>query len=299
MMSAIRAMSTKHSSSTSVSGPSLPSTDPSTNITIGSSYDNVGSSLDEFSSWSADGGSQTRFAAATPGKVRPMGTPKHLRGEVDPKRFKTQLCQYFMQGERCPFAPHCAFAHGQQELRTVQDNAHLTVADVNKLPRDILETKKSQQQVGVVMATTAANPTYRSPKLPLSHSLRKDKFDEGLPISSAPVAGVLYDVNPEEPANCADSAAATPCIGCSFEDALISSPITVTVGVSPAQPNVPGPNLPNLRPTPVSTPHMSTAAAEEVLRSAPLESVLHRTDDGRRYAYNPYTVLATVPNDPQ
>ena len=80
-----------------------------------------------------------------PPKVRPLGTPKHLRGEVDPKRFKTQLCQYFMQGERCPFAPHCAFAHGQQELRTVHENAHLTVADVNKLPRDILETKKSQR----------------------------------------------------------------------------------------------------------------------------------------------------------
>eukprot|EP00331_Platyophrya_macrostoma_P024222 CAMPEP_0176453606 /NCGR_PEP_ID=MMETSP0127-20121128/29339_1 /TAXON_ID=938130 /ORGANISM="Platyophrya macrostoma, Strain WH" /LENGTH=200 /DNA_ID=CAMNT_0017842499 /DNA_START=115 /DNA_END=717 /DNA_ORIENTATION=+ len=47
---------------------------------------------------------------------------KNFRGEVKPSKFKTSLCQFFLKGETCPFSEKCAFAHGNDELRSEQQN---------------------------------------------------------------------------------------------------------------------------------------------------------------------------------
>ncbi|CUE71011.1 zinc finger protein, putative [Bodo saltans] len=47
---------------------------------------------------------------------------KHLRGEVKPSKFKTSMCQYFIKDSECPFGDKCAFAHGDTELRSEQQN---------------------------------------------------------------------------------------------------------------------------------------------------------------------------------
>jgi len=68
--------------------------------------------------------------------LRPLGTPKFMRGEVDPSKFKTQICVYYVNGEECPYAPHCAFAHGDDEIR--QGEAAPAMVAVNTLPRALL-----------------------------------------------------------------------------------------------------------------------------------------------------------------
>lgn len=59
------------------------------------------------------------------------------RGEVKASLYKTTLCQFFRnaaatekegreeQPRRCPFGDRCAFAHGESELRTEEENIRL------------------------------------------------------------------------------------------------------------------------------------------------------------------------------
>jgi len=95
---------------------------------------------------SASGSTEDLLASETSSmtsRLRPMGTPKFLRGEIDPIKFKTSMCQYRMRGEVCPYEPNCAFAHSPDELRTVHDNASAGVSSVNSMPRDLVDRHTS------------------------------------------------------------------------------------------------------------------------------------------------------------
>lgn len=52
-----------------------------------------------------------------------MAKSKHI--EVKPSKFKTSLCQYFINQRECPFGTRCVFAHGKAELQVEQDNIEL------------------------------------------------------------------------------------------------------------------------------------------------------------------------------
>eukprot|EP00672_Neobodo_designis_P027890 CAMPEP_0174829570 /NCGR_PEP_ID=MMETSP1114-20130205/1992_1 /TAXON_ID=312471 /ORGANISM="Neobodo designis, Strain CCAP 1951/1" /LENGTH=241 /DNA_ID=CAMNT_0016063323 /DNA_START=253 /DNA_END=978 /DNA_ORIENTATION=+ len=47
---------------------------------------------------------------------------------IDVGRYKTQLCKTFREKGSCPYASRCMFAHGRDELRTVDDNVCLKTA---------------------------------------------------------------------------------------------------------------------------------------------------------------------------
>eukprot|EP00759_Apiculatamorpha_spiralis_P004683 PhF_6_TR12862/c3_g1_i1/m.20208 len=47
---------------------------------------------------------------------------KEERCKVDPNKYKVRLCEKFAQNGQCPYAPHCMFAHGSDELRSVSSN---------------------------------------------------------------------------------------------------------------------------------------------------------------------------------
>eukprot|EP00760_Papus_ankaliazontas_P030994 PhM_4_TR5163/c1_g1_i1/m.79832 len=55
-------------------------------------------------------------------------TVKHIRGggggggSVNPNQYKVKLCRTFCQCQRCPYDPYCMFAHGWDELRSVEVN---------------------------------------------------------------------------------------------------------------------------------------------------------------------------------
>ena len=42
-------------------------------------------------------------------------------GKIDPVRYKTKLCQYWLTSGVCPFEGRCIFSHGQDEIRTRPD----------------------------------------------------------------------------------------------------------------------------------------------------------------------------------
>jgi hypothetical protein len=92
-------------------------------------------------------------------RIRPLGAPKATRGEVQPLKYKTQLCGYYVRGEQCPFDPWCAFAHGDEELRTVEGNVMDGVAVVNTLPRTIVFHEEWVQKTKYTRKTGPAEPS--------------------------------------------------------------------------------------------------------------------------------------------
>eukprot|EP00759_Apiculatamorpha_spiralis_P034012 PhF_6_TR35098/c0_g1_i1/m.51152 len=52
---------------------------------------------------------------------------------IEPVRYKTRMCRHWETTGHCPFAPRCAFAHGNEELRTVTMNAEEGLLHLSKL----------------------------------------------------------------------------------------------------------------------------------------------------------------------
>jgi len=42
--------------------------------------------------------------------------------KIDPARYKTKLCKHWMETGMCPFQGRCIFSHGQEEIRTADEN---------------------------------------------------------------------------------------------------------------------------------------------------------------------------------
>eukprot|EP00760_Papus_ankaliazontas_P029530 PhM_4_TR427/c4_g1_i1/m.14902 len=57
----------------------------------------------------------------------------NARRRIEPVRFKTRMCRHFLEKGSCPFAPRCAFAHSEEEMRTVQTNASEGLTHLSKL----------------------------------------------------------------------------------------------------------------------------------------------------------------------
>ncbi|CUE71018.1 zinc finger protein, putative [Bodo saltans] len=72
---------------------------------------------------------------------------KHLRGEVKPSKFKTSMCQYFIKDSECPFGDKCAFAHGDSELRSEQQN----ITDLGTPSMESSSNAPTQQQAHDVL----------------------------------------------------------------------------------------------------------------------------------------------------
>jgi hypothetical protein len=118
--------------------------------------------------------SVTDGGSTTASMMRPMGTPKCLRGRVEPAKFKTQLCQNFMNGEPCPFDPWCAYAHGEQELRSVEQNVAENVQVVNTLPTALVHHRMWCQTVRYTRKTgPAAAPAANTAVPPPAPSWKK------------------------------------------------------------------------------------------------------------------------------
>ena len=112
-------------------------------------------------------------------------------GEVKPSKFKTSMCQFFLSGSECPYAPRCAFAHGPDELRTEEENISSLIGISTTTGRSLNTTpqtadkeqqaayiSKQQQQVsdppspanaslGLSYASTPHRRPTISPPLPL------------------------------------------------------------------------------------------------------------------------------------
>ena len=50
---------------------------------------------------------------------------KDERCKVDPNKYKVRLCEKFQQFGHCPYNPHCMFAHGEEELRSISYNREI------------------------------------------------------------------------------------------------------------------------------------------------------------------------------
>eukprot|EP00760_Papus_ankaliazontas_P032528 PhM_4_TR5882/c0_g1_i1/m.15835 len=42
--------------------------------------------------------------------------------KIDPVRYKTKICRHFVESGACPFTARCVFAHGQDDMRSVEMN---------------------------------------------------------------------------------------------------------------------------------------------------------------------------------
>jgi len=42
--------------------------------------------------------------------------------KIDPARYKTKLCKHWLETGMCPFQGRCIFSHGQEEIRTSEEN---------------------------------------------------------------------------------------------------------------------------------------------------------------------------------
>ena len=136
------------------------------------------------SSSSVNGVSSAASSTVDP-KLRPIGAAKEYRGRVQPRKFKTQLCSYYIRGEPCPYTPWCAFAHGDDERRSVEGNVSEGVASVNTLPRTLVYHEIWVQTTKYTRKTGPANPATSAakPQAPPVPSFMRKKTS---PVSSVP-----------------------------------------------------------------------------------------------------------------
>jgi hypothetical protein len=134
---------------------------------------------------------------------------KHLRGEVKPSKFKTSMCQYFIKDSECPFGDKCAFAHGDAELRSEQQN----ISDLATPP---LEPSRDPQQ----QHDTSYHKTICSEMLFLPHSNGSSGRDLATPPG---VASLSHNeaVNQRTPRE--------ECLNCSTTSSYAGPEISVAV----------------------------------------------------------------------
>lgn len=83
---------------------------------------------------------------------------KHLRGEVKPSKFKTTICQFFAKNAECPFGDKCAFAHGEAELRSEDQNLE-TLETPEKVSATAAETPLGSPVVAVPLSKNSTTTT--------------------------------------------------------------------------------------------------------------------------------------------
>ena len=94
---------------------------------------------------------------------------------IHPQRYRTKLCDNFMNGRACPYAPNCAFAHGDHELRSVEVNLTEGLQQVNTLPLSVFEKKQTREMMPPTSPQSATSSTTTSN----SGASTPTKFTEG------------------------------------------------------------------------------------------------------------------------
>ena len=52
---------------------------------------------------------------------------------IEPVRFKTRMCKHYERDGHCPYAPKCAFAHGPEDMRSIEINANAGITRLSRL----------------------------------------------------------------------------------------------------------------------------------------------------------------------
>ncbi|CCW72051.1 unnamed protein product [Phytomonas sp. Hart1] len=106
-------------------------------------------------------------------------------------KYKTALCQYYVNNKECPFTDHCAFAHGDHELHDEENNIYrLNAIGKKRLSSfsDILETFNSP---------TAAFPPSLDPlKSPVTDQPSSEKASPVTPSDTSIPPPAIVKLNP-------------------------------------------------------------------------------------------------------
>jgi len=103
---------------------------------------------------------QTNEVLSAPTHVKPVrdrsnkgtgGSKGAKECRIEPVRFKTRMCKHWERTGHCPYAPKCAFAHGPEDMRSIEINASNGITRLSRLKA--LQTRMAREQYPQVGTT--------------------------------------------------------------------------------------------------------------------------------------------------
>jgi len=75
---------------------------------------------------------------------------------IEPVRFKTRMCKHWERDGYCPYAPKCAFAHGPEDMRSIEINAQAGITRLSRLKA--LQTRMAGGELWKQQNPSTRNP---------------------------------------------------------------------------------------------------------------------------------------------
>ena len=129
------------------------------------------------------------------------------RRRIEAVRYKTRMCKHLEQTGNCPFGAKCAFAHNDEELRSVEGNAADGIVDIRRLR----QYQRQQRNVPKTNATKTCPKDLNAKHTQLKHS---PPTKQSMPCNNPYCA----ECEPEHSSTCPECAAqlavATPACMC-------------------------------------------------------------------------------------